>query len=181
MQAEHNENSVQTHSEDALLFDLYGQAIFSYIHSRISSREDAEDLTLEVFVAALEHDNLAALPSSEHLAWLRRVAHNKLVDSYRRSQRRPRATLDFYAETLFVSEDETPEQIAMRRETQQDLQQAIERLSIQQQQLLKMRFGDGLRFTEIATLLNKREEAIRKMLSRTLTLLRDVYFKQGRR
>jgi len=63
------------------------------------SREDAEGLTLEVFLGALEHDNLSALADDERLAWLRRVAHNKIIDSHRRSARRPVVALDQVADT----------------------------------------------------------------------------------
>src|SRR5260370_34810280 len=63
------------------------------------SREDAEGLTLEVFLGALEHDNLSALADDERLAWLRRAAHNKIIDSHRRSARRPVVALDPVADT----------------------------------------------------------------------------------
>jgi len=52
------------------------------------------------------------------------------------------------------------------------LHQAIQTLPLVQQQLLRLRYGDGLPFAEIAILLNKREEALRKLLSRTLATLR---------
>ncbi len=177
MQAGHHEDIAHTNVGDAQLFDRYGQAIFSYVRLHTASQEDAEDMTLEVFVAALENDNLAAIPADEQLAWLRRVAHNKLVDSYRRTSRRPHVALDPYRETLLSDENTRPEQIAEQRETQQHLLQAIEQLPTQQQQLLRLRFGDGLRFAEIATLFNKREDAVRKMLSRTLMTLRTIYSK----
>lgn len=74
-----DEYAVSNSSGDSYLFDLYGQAIFAYVRLHTPSREDAEDMTLEVFTAALENDNLSGLQDSERLAWLRRVAHNKLV------------------------------------------------------------------------------------------------------
>src|SRR5258708_11010838 len=69
---------------DATLYDRYSFTIFSYIRLHIPSREDAEDLPVEAFAAALERDNLLGLREQEQLAWLRDVARNKLVDSYRR-------------------------------------------------------------------------------------------------
>ena len=41
-------------TDDAAFFDRYGPVIFAYILKHVRSREDAEDLTLEVFTAALE-------------------------------------------------------------------------------------------------------------------------------
>ena len=167
--------NIQVHGDDAVLFDRYGQTIFAYIRLHLPLREDAEDLTLEVFTAALENANLAALQEHERLAWLRRVAHNKLIDTYRRIQRRPTTTLDMLTETVLDNETETPEQVALRQERYAVLHNVIKQLPILQQQILRLRYGDGLPFAEIAVLVNKREEAVRKILSRTLSQLRGIY------
>ena len=160
---------------DVELYDQYGQAIFAYIRLHISSREDAEDLTLEVFTAALEQHNLANIRENERLAWLRRVAHNKIVDSYRRTAHRPLIALHRLEETVFLGEHPAPEEVALQREAYQQLYDAVKQLPTLQQQLLQLRYGQGLRFSEIGTLLNKREDAVRKLLSRTLTTLRTIY------
>jgi Sigma-70 region 2 len=76
-----------------MLYERYGQAIFGYLRLHAHSLEDAEDLLLEVFLAALERDNLSALPPGGQLAWLRRVAHNKLLNLYRQASRHPRVAL----------------------------------------------------------------------------------------
>ena len=167
-----------THPDDAALYDLYQQAIFAYARLYTPSREDAEDVTLEVFTAALEKDNLSALQSGERLAWLRRVAYHKLVDGYRSSLRHPGIPLDQVVDAILDDETRTPEQVALRRETYEQLYAAIRTLPLVQQQVLKLRYGDNLRFAEIAVLLNKREEAVRKMLSRTLAILRTLYQRQ---
>jgi RNA polymerase sigma-70 factor (ECF subfamily) len=159
-------------SSGAALYDRYAGIIFAYVRLHTDPREDPEDLTLEVFLAALERDNLSALAEDEKLAWLTRVAHNKLIDSYRRSARHPMIALDEVAETLFEDDGLAPEQVALRHEEYAHLQVAIKRLSGPQQHLLQLRYGYGLRFAEIAVLLNKREAALRKLLSRTLTFLR---------
>jgi RNA polymerase sigma-70 factor (ECF subfamily) len=164
--------------DDAALYDHYAHVIFAYIRLHLSSREDAEDLTLEVFLAALERDNLSALAEGEKLAWLRRVAHNKLIDRYRRLTHRPIVALDEVADTLYDDQEMVPEQIALRNEEYTHLRATLRRLPILQQQLLRLRYGDGLRFAEIAVILNKREGALRKLLSRTLACLRSTYDQQ---
>ncbi len=173
------QDTIYEPSDDATLFDRYGQIIFAYVRLHIASREDAEDVTLEVFTSALENDNLAAIAESEQLAWLRRVAHNKLVDSYRRVMRHPVAPLEPFTEILINDEQETPEALLLRREAYEQLHQHVNQLSPIQQQILRLRYGEGLRFAEIAVLVNKREEAVRKLLSRTLTTLRAIYRSQA--
>ncbi|GCE09958.1 RNA polymerase sigma factor [Dictyobacter aurantiacus] len=56
-------------TDESALFDRYGSFIFSYILKHISSREEAEDLTLEVFTAALEQKALRQLQPEKQLAW----------------------------------------------------------------------------------------------------------------
>lgn len=177
-QKQQDDYETSNSSNDLSLFDLYGQAIFAYIQLHTPSREDAEDLTLDVFTAAIENDNLSGFLDRERLAWLRRVAHNKIVDSYRSSSHRPIVILDQVRENMLEDETRSPEQIMLQRETYAQLYAVINSLPAMQQQVLKLHCGDGLRFAEIAVLLNKREEAVRKIFSRTLALMRASYKQQ---
>lgn len=161
--------------DDAVLYQRYGQAIFAYVRLHTPSREDAEDLTLEVFTTALELDNLAWLEDGQRLAWLRRVAHNRLIDRYRRAARSPVVVLDEMVQMMLEDDTANPEQVMLQREMYAQLHKAIQALPQLQQRLLRLRYGDGLRFAEIAVVLNKREDALRKLLSRTLTTLRVLY------
>ncbi len=161
-------------SERAVLFDRYGMIIFAYIRKHTATREDAEDLALEVFLAALEADNLPALSDLERLAWLKKVARHKVADYYRKASQRPSASLSHFAECL-LDEGATPEELALQREQHGELYRLVRQLQPLQQQLLRLRYGEGLRCAEIALLLHKREETIRQLLSRTLKRLRAHY------
>src|SRR5581483_9734969 len=68
----------------AALYEKYWLAIFVYVRQILPSLEDAEDVLVEVFLAALESDILAALEEKQQIAWLRRVAYNKAIDHHRR-------------------------------------------------------------------------------------------------
>ncbi len=161
----------------AALYEKYWLAIFVYVRQILPSLEDAEDVLLEVFLAALESDILAALEEKQQLAWLRRVAYNKAIDHHRRSVRRPAVPLDDAMETLFDDEDLAPERVVLRNEELALLQTRIAELLPSQQEVLRLRFGDGLRCAEIATRMNRSEGAVRTLLSRTLNLLRNIYEK----
>lgn len=165
-------------SADAALYNRFAASIFGYVRLFTASWEDAENVTLEVFTAALEQGNLSSLTEQQQFAWLRRVAHNKLVDRYRRSARLPVVPLEHVVETVRIEEGLTPEQVVLRREELGRLYQAVDALSLPQQQLLQLRLGEGLRFAEIAALLDKREATVRKLWSRTLALLRRIYEKE---
>jgi RNA polymerase sigma factor (sigma-70 family) len=160
----------------ALNLDLYDQhapAILAYLCQHISNVHDARDLLIEVFLAAMQRPGLTQLEVVHQYAWLRRVAHNKMVDRLRRQSRLTLVSLD---EVLERESDElTPEQQSMRRESYAALHQAIARLVPEQQMLLQLRYGEGLRLVEIAALLRKPDGTVRKLLKRTLQRLRTFY------
>jgi len=165
----------QSDNAGAALYQRYAGSIFAYARLHTSTWEDAEDLTLEVFTAALEQKSLSWLKEKQQLVWLRRVAQNKLVDRYRRSHHVSLLPLEQVVETLQAEEALAPEQVVVRREELERLSSAVGKLPPLQQQVLQLRLGDGLRFAEIAVLLDKREAAVRKLYSRTLALLRTIY------
>ncbi|MGH2479714.1 MAG: RNA polymerase sigma factor [Ktedonobacteraceae bacterium] len=169
----------RTIDEDTAIAELYQRhvyALLSVIRRSVPTREDAEDVLLEVFTAALERNALVGLSEGEQLAWLRRVAHNKCVDLYRLARRRPALPLEADVEVLY-DEALAPEQLALRSEEHALLYTHLAKLPEQQQQILRLRFGHDLRCTEIARSLNKSEVSVRMMLSRALNRLRGIYGK----
>jgi RNA polymerase sigma factor (sigma-70 family) len=173
-----HDECTQGESVASALYDRYVSSIFAYARLYTPSWEDAEDVTFEVFTAALEQKKLSALTERQQLNWLRRVAHNKLVDRYRRAMRLPVIPLEQVMDTVRAEEALTPEQMVLRGEELERLYQAVSSLSLFQQQVLQLRFGEGLRFAEIAVLLNKREATVRKLCSRSIAFLRTVYKQQ---
>src|SRR5947209_12513268 len=88
---------------------------------RVPSPEDAEDLVVEVFMAALEHAKFAELSEKAKQLWLWRVTRNKVIDTYRRAKTRQSVILDHVAEGLFEDEMFSPEYSALRQEDYVDL------------------------------------------------------------
>lgn len=171
----------QSGAESGELYEQFAASIFAYARLFAPSPEDAEDVTVEVFVAAWEQENLSWMSEKQQLVWLRRVAHNKLVDRYRRSAHLAPLPLDQIVETALSEEHLVPEQILLRREELERLTRALGQLPPTQQQVLQLRFGEALRFAEIAVLLNKREGTVRKLCSRSLASLRSIYRQQEQR
>jgi RNA polymerase sigma factor (sigma-70 family) len=154
-------------------YHRFASPILIYLCQQVSNEQDAEDLLLEVFVAALNNKTFSSLSAERQLAWLRRVARNKVIDRYRHVTLLTMLPL----EQAMEKEDEelTPEQRAEERETYERLYQALKQLSPLQQELIGLRYGDGLRLVEIADLLEKPEGTVRNLLNRTLHQLRMDY------
>jgi DNA-directed RNA polymerase specialized sigma24 family protein len=82
-------------------------------------------------------------------AWLRKVAHYKIIDYYRLQSRRQFVSLEYIADTLSF-----------------------------QQQVVRLRVVYGLRCTEIASVLGKKESTVRTSLARALNAIRTIYEKE---
>jgi len=159
--------------EDSTLYDRFAAIIFHYLFQKVSNKQDAEDLLLEVFLAALQDKSLSNLPAEQQLAWLRRVARNKVIDRYRHV-----ALLNLLPiEQALEMEDTalTPEQYTEQQERYERLHQSIAQLTSLQRELIGLRYQSGLRFSEIATVLDKPEGTVRQLFVRTLRQLRTTY------
>jgi RNA polymerase sigma factor (sigma-70 family) len=170
-----NRHMAQAEQEMALLYRKYAPGLLTYVRMRISSAEDAEDLVVDVFMAAIENTTFNALADKEKQLWLWRVTRNKIIDIYRRASTRQNVTLEHVAEGLFEDEMASPEYVALRQENYRDLYAHLQSLPPLQQQILRMRFGQDLSCREIATTLGKQENMVRVTLSRSLNLLRKIY------
>lgn len=168
---------LSNHSLVTDLYQRYAPALLTYICRQIPIREDAEDILLEVFQAAAASEILPRLDDGKQRSWLWTVAHNKATNYHRQRYRHPVASilLEEVAETLYADDLHTPESIALREEAYAELRMHVTSLSEAQQEILRLRFGHGLKCDEIAQHLNKSSTATRVMLSRTLNLLRDIY------
>jgi RNA polymerase sigma factor (sigma-70 family) len=162
----------------ARLYDCYAHRILAYVSRFALSEQDADDLVLEVLLAAMEKPVWITWSEGEQLAWLQRIAHNKAVDHYRRATRHPSLPLDHIATLLYAEEGSTPEAVALRHEDARQLRAHLSQLSELQQEILHLRFGHDLRSKEIARRLHTSDATVRVSLSRALEHLRRIYHSQ---
>jgi RNA polymerase sigma factor (sigma-70 family) len=165
------------HALVADLYRSYAPTLLTYIYRQLSSREDAEDILLEVFQAAVESDSPITLNEGEQRGWLWTVARRKVSDHYRRVYRRPVSDtmLEEVDEVLYEDEVHAPEHFVLRQEAYAELRVYVSSLPELQQNILRLRFAYGFTYNEIAQHLNKSSAAVRVMLSRSINLLRDHY------
>jgi RNA polymerase sigma factor (sigma-70 family) len=156
-----------------ILYAHFSSTLFAYLARQVTNRQDAEDLLLEVFLSASKETALEELPEERQLAWLRKVARNKIID-YHRHQGLIHWLPLVQADEL-VDERLMPEERVEQEEEYAQLFQALKQLSPAQQELIQLRYGQELCFTDIAGILERPEGAVRKMLTRTLRQLRNYY------
>ena len=169
--------------EDAFYTDLYQRhapGLFAYVYHQTASREDAEDIVLDVFLTVLQQRNFVTFDEQKQAAWLWTITRHKVADRYRKTARRQHVPIDQFVETLYEDDEISPEHRHLRHEEYTQLHRAIKALPAEQQEVLQLRFGFGLRCAEIASVLNKSEGAVRMLLSRTVRALRNTYVPAGK-
>jgi RNA polymerase sigma-70 factor (ECF subfamily) len=154
------------------LYQRHLDAIYRYVYFRVGDADDAEDLTEQVFLKAWE-----ALPGYKQCgnpftSWLYRIAHNVTVDHHRRWK--PVASTPLLEEGAWQSKEPAVLRQIIEAEEAATLSRAIRRLSEDQQQVIVLRFVEGLSHAEVANMLNKSESACRVIQHRALAALNQL-------
>ena len=158
------------------LYDLFVERVYRYLYFRTGSHPEAEDLTEQVFLKAWEAIGRYRWQGRPFLAWLYRLAHNAHIDHVR--SQKP---------TISLNSDERPLElpssaaaVELSRALDADLlAHALGELTPDQQQVIVMKFLEGLDNEQIAQSMAKREGAIRALQMRALMSLRRVLEHQG--
>jgi RNA polymerase sigma factor (sigma-70 family) len=150
----------------AALYRRYVTPIYRYLYSRVGNAADAEDLTAQTFVAALE-----GLPGyrerGNFAAWLFTIAHNKAADHHR--QQPPQLPLDEALDS--PRHGENPLASMMRKEALQRLSALVAGLEEDKQELLRLRFAGSLTYAQIAQVVGSSEGAVKMAVHRLLNRL----------
>ncbi len=156
------------------LYDQYAPRIYAYVYRRVGNAHLAEDLTGDVFVRVMQAIQAERFWRTSFQAWLYRIAHNLVADHYRRQPPAAELELD---ERLVAAEDDPVSAVAERL-SRQRLCAAISRLTPDQQQVLALRFGEGMKAREAAEVMDKSVGAIEALQHRALAALRRVLKKE---
>jgi len=149
------------------LYKLYVKRIFGYLFSKIQNVQEAEDITAQTFLAAFESfDSLR----NENLfsSWLFTIARHKATDHFR-----TRKIIEPLQEELVTSKEGDPLSKVIRSEQARAVSGLIQGLSEEDQELLRLRFIAELSFPEIARVVHKNSEAVKKSIYRLLARLKE--------
>jgi len=150
------------------IFDAYYDRIHAYVYRRIGDPVISEDLAGEVFLRMLEAIQAKRGPRTNLVAWLYRVAHNLIVDHYRREAKASTQPLEEWLITHRVN----PTERAELEVVQEQLRKAISRLTVDQQQVIMLKFIEGLSNALVGEILGKPEGAIKSLQHRALAAIR---------
>jgi len=150
------------------LYDAYMERIYRFIYFRVEDQQTAEDITSQVFLRAWNNLDRFRLGRTPYLAWLYTIAHNAVIDHYR--TRKVTTALEdarlSQPDSAEVVENDIDFEVEMI-----SIKVAMQTLTGDQQQVLTLKFIEGMSNDEIARHLGKREGAVRALQMRGLRAL----------
>ncbi len=155
-----------------VLYEEYFPKLYRYIVLRVGNQVEAEDLTEQVFMKALE-----AIPSfrwrgTPISAWLFRIAHNQVVDHLRKATTSNRV---LSMDESLRGNDADPEGMAERNLAIEQLTLAMGELTQAQRDVIQLRFTSGLPTAEVAKVLGKSRGTVRVLQHNALATLRRSF------
>lgn len=166
--------------EDAFqqLYDRYRMAVYSAVYRIIRDREEALDLTQEVFIAAYRSLGDWQAERAGFLSWIYKMAINRAIDGWRKQRRRAEVSLpeDWQAlsdGTRFPGGMLEPvERIVEYRELAAEVQRILKSMPFRHRRFIVLRYCDGLKLREIAEKENCRLGTVKSVLHRGTEVIR---------
>ena len=152
------------------LYEEYFDKIYRYVAIRIGNKTEAEDITQQVFVNALQSISSFRWRGIPFSAWLFRIAHNQVVDYLRKKTKQATVPID---ESKASSGDDPQWLVEQNLDTEQ-LLSVTKRLTEAQREVISLRFAGGLPIAQAAKIMGKSQGAIKALQHSAIVALRKV-------
>lgn len=136
-----------------ILVNKHQQKVYSYIIARVRDEDLANDIFQDVFVKIIQTLKKGQYnEEGKFLPWVLRIAHNLVIDHFRREKRMPTISPSTTFDIFDVIKDEAPtkEAALIWDQIEGDLRKLIEYLPEEQKEVLQMRHYGEMSFKEIA-------------------------------
>jgi RNA polymerase sigma-70 factor (ECF subfamily) len=141
--------------ENALseLITKHKQKIYSFIYSKVYDRDITEDIFQDTFIKVIRTLRLGKYnEEGKFLPWVMRIAHNLVIDHFRKNNRMPKFsnTGEFSIFSVLSDSSLDAEKGMIKEQIESDLRRLIEELPEEQKAVLIMRMYNDMSFKEIS-------------------------------
>jgi RNA polymerase sigma-70 factor (ECF subfamily) len=136
-----------------ILINRHQSKIFGFIYSKISDRDISNDIFQDTFIKVIKTlKSKSYNEEGKFLPWVMRIAHNLIIDHYRRNKKMPmfRETEEFSIFSIMSDDSLTIENKMISNQIEVDLKKLIEELPSDQKEVLIMRMYQDMSFKEIS-------------------------------
>lgn len=137
----------------AALINRHKQKIYSFIYSKVFDRDITEDIFQDTFIKVIKTlKNGKYNEEGKFLPWVMRIAHNLVIDHFRRNNRMPKFdnTGEFSIFSVLSDSSLNAEKSIIKDQVESDVRRIIEELPEDQKQVLMMRMYQDMSFKEIS-------------------------------
>ncbi|HEX7042196.1 MAG TPA: RNA polymerase sigma factor [Patescibacteria group bacterium] len=155
-------------------YKKYSPKILKYLSAKLPRHEDAQEIMQDTFLEAL--DELARFQGKSSLStWLYTIAHNKLVDFYRRQKVRSLLLSQLPFLQIVAQEISEPEFQYEKNKIRDNIESTLHLLSAKYRRILKMHYVENMPIKEIAIELNLSFKATESLLYRARQDFKQKY------
>lgn len=126
--------------------DEFQRPLLSYVHKMLKDGAAAQDVVQDTFIKLCQQDRERV--EAKLKSWLFTVARNAALDVIRKRQRQ--TSIDDELAQAIPSGEKSPDSVVALRETLEGVERFLERLSENQQEVVRLKFQYGLSYKEIA-------------------------------
>lgn len=137
----------------AVLIERHKQKIYSFIYSKVYDRDVTEDIFQDTFIKVIRTLKLGKYnEEGKFLPWVMRIAHNLVIDHFRKNNRMPKFdnTDEFNIFSVISDSSLNAEKAIIKDQVENDVKRLIEELPEDQKQVLIMRMYKDMSFKEIS-------------------------------
>lgn len=142
-----NENALE------ILISRHKQKVYSFIYSKVYDRDVAEDIFQDTFIKVIRTLKRRAYnEEGKFLPWVMRIAHNLVIDYFRKNNRMPKFdnTSDFNIFSILSDNDLNAEKRIIKEQVENDVRRLVDELPEDQKEVLLMRIYKDMSFKEIS-------------------------------
>ena len=137
----------------AVLIERHKQRIYSFIYSKVYDKDITEDIFQDTFIKVIKTLKLGKYnEEGKFLPWVMRIAHNLVIDHFRRNSRMPKFdnSGEFSIFSVLSDSSLNAEKSIIKKQVEEDVRRIIEELPEDQKQVLVMRMYQDMSFKEIS-------------------------------
>jgi RNA polymerase sigma-70 factor (ECF subfamily) len=161
------------------LYEEHFDRIYRYVMLRVRTQADAEDITQQVFLKALENIGSYRWRGMPFASWLFRIAHNLVVDYWKKKSREKVAAVAPEEIDEMAASPNDPAALAELSFDMKRLAAACQQLTDGQREIVSLRFAGGLSVAEAAKVMGKSEGAVKVLQHAALVKLRRILCPTG--
>jgi RNA polymerase sigma-70 factor (ECF subfamily) len=148
--------------------NLYSKRIYNLTYRYTGRRDEAEDLTQEIFIRVYQNIKSFRSESGSFQSWIMRVGRNLIIDHYRRTRRFQQSAGTEEMESMSLKDDKVPnpQRAVEQTEAARFLREGLQALSPELKEAIILRDLEGMAYLEIADLLGVPEGTVKSRINR---------------